>query len=82
MGAYYEIFGCPVDVQGTNAKLQVFWVGMGDKDNIFAGERAKVFFEILKKYHIRHTLRIVEGGAHTWPVWRLCLSEFAPLLFR
>jgi enterochelin esterase-like enzyme len=76
---FKPVFDNPKD---TNAKLKVFWIGIGDKDNIFSGERAKIFFDILKKYDIKHTLRIVEGGAHTWPVWRLCLSEFAPLLFR
>lgn len=65
----------------TNTKLKLFWVGIGDQDRIFSGERAKVFQEILKKGDLRHTWRIIEGGAHTWPVWRLCLSEFAPLLF-
>jgi enterochelin esterase-like enzyme len=75
---FKSLFDNPKD---TNAKLKVFWIGIGDQDRIFAGERAKVFFEILKKGNLQHTRRIIEGGAHTWPVWRLCLSEFAPLLF-
>ena len=65
----------------TNSKLKVFWIGLGDKDNIFSGERAKFYFDMLKKYGIQHKLRMIPNGAHTWPVWRLCLSEFAPLLF-
>jgi enterochelin esterase-like enzyme len=35
----------------------------------------------LKKDQIHHTFRLIEGGAHTWAVWRVCLTEFAPLLF-
>jgi enterochelin esterase-like enzyme len=67
------------DPKGTNAKLNVFWYGCGDKDGVFP--RAKELSDLLKKHQIRHTFRVIEGGAHTWPVWRLCLSEFVPLLF-
>ncbi|MBI1763914.1 MAG: esterase [Acidobacteria bacterium] len=68
------------DPKGTNAKLNVFWYGNGDKDPVFT--RAKEASDLLNKYQIRHTFRVIEGGMHTWPVWRRCLSEFAPLLFQ
>ncbi len=38
--------------------------------------------ELLNKQQIRHTFRVYEDGLHTWPIWRRCLSEFAPLLFQ
>ena len=67
------------DAKGTNAKLNVLWYASGDKDPVFT--RAKETSELLDKHQIRHTFRVIEGGLHTWPVWRRCLSEFAPLLF-
>ncbi len=67
------------DAKGTNAKLHVFWYGVGDKDPVFT--RAKEASDMLNKQQLRHTFRVYEGGLHTWPIWRRCLSEFAPLLF-
>lgn len=67
------------DAKGTNAKLNVFWYGCGDKDPVFT--RAKDTSALLNKHQIRHTFRPIANGMHTWPVWRLCLSEFVPLLF-
>ena len=68
------------DAKGTNAKLNVFWYACGDKDPVFT--RAKDTEALLNKHQIRHTFRPVANGLHTWPVWRLCMSEFAPLLFQ
>jgi enterochelin esterase-like enzyme len=67
------------DPKGLNAKLNVFWYANGDQDPVFL--RAKEASEMFNKHQIRHTFRVYEGGLHTWPVWRRCLSEFAPLLF-
>lgn len=68
------------DAKGTNAKLNVFWYACGDKDPVFT--RAKDTTALLNKHQIRHTFRPIANGMHTWPVWRLCISEFAPLLFQ
>lgn len=70
------------DAKGTNAKLATFWIACGDHDTTVQFPRVKAFSELLDKYKIRHTLRVMENGAHTWPVWRVALSEFLPLLFR
>jgi enterochelin esterase family protein len=67
------------DPKGLNAKLNLFWYANGDQDPVFP--RAKEASELFNKHQIRHTFRVYEGGLHTWPVWRRCLSEFAPLLF-
>ncbi len=67
------------DAKGTNAKLNVFWYACGDKDAVFT--RAQATEALLNKHQIRHTFRPIVNGMHTWPVWRLCLSEFVPLLF-
>jgi enterochelin esterase family protein len=68
------------DPKGTNAKLNEFWYANGDKDPVFP--RAKETSDLLTKQGIRHNFRIYVGGLHTWPIWRRCLSEFAPLLFQ
>lgn len=68
------------DAQNTNAKLNVFWYANGDKDPVFP--RAQETANLLNKQQIRHTFRVYEGGLHTWPIWRQCLSEFVPLLFQ
>jgi enterochelin esterase-like enzyme len=70
------------DPKGTNAKLATFWIACGDHDTTVQFPRVKTFHELLDKKGIRHTFRVMENGAHTWPVWRVCLSEFLPLLFR
>jgi enterochelin esterase-like enzyme len=67
------------DAKGTNAKLGVFWLGIGKEDPGY--QRAKQFSEMLTKAQIRNAFHETEG-AHVWSVWRWCLTEFAPLLFR
>jgi enterochelin esterase-like enzyme len=62
-----------------NSALKVFWVGCGTEDGLFAGNQS--FSDILKKKGIKHTF-YPTGGAHTWTVWRLYLSETLPLIFK
>ena len=66
----------PKDV---NAKLKVFWFACGKQDSLF--ERSQKFSDLLDAHQIKHTFRPSEG-AHVYKVWRLYLSEFAPMLFR
>jgi enterochelin esterase family protein len=68
------------DPKFADPKLHMIWAGCGDRDPQCAN--MKQFVGLLAKHGIHATLRTIEGGAHHWPVWRLCLSEFAPLLFR
>ena len=70
------------DPKETNGKLGTIWVGSGDQDTIVRYDRVKQWVDLLQKRGINAKLRTVEGGAHTWPVWRLCLAEFAPILFQ
>jgi enterochelin esterase family protein len=67
------------DPKGTNARLEVFWIGVGQQDPL--DKAAKDFDAALTKLQIKHTFLDREGG-HVWPVWRWCLSQFAPLLFK
>jgi enterochelin esterase-like enzyme len=67
------------DSDGTNAKLRVFWIAMGKQD---AGrQRAEQFADLLAQNRIRRDYVETDGG-HVWSVWRWCLGEFAPMLFR
>lgn len=67
------------DPKGTNTRLTVFWIGCGQQDPLDTA--AKTFDASLTKLQIKHTFMDREGG-HVWPVWRWCLSQFAPLLFK
>ena len=67
------------DAKTTNARLKTVWIGCGKQDPVFP--RAQKFSEMLTAHKIQNTFRATEG-AHTFTVWRLCLGEFVPLLFR
>ncbi|MEP6962850.1 MAG: alpha/beta hydrolase-fold protein, partial [Acidobacteriota bacterium] len=62
-----------------NAKLNLFWVGMGTEDPSFANFTK--FGDFLKTSGVKHTYRTIPG-AHTWIVWRKFLNELAPLLWK
>jgi enterochelin esterase-like enzyme len=70
------------DPAALNKKLGAIWIACGDLDTTVQFPRVQQFAAVLEKHGIHRTLRTIEGGAHTWPVWRLCLSEFAPMLFQ
>jgi enterochelin esterase family protein len=67
------------DPKGTNARLDVLWIGCGQQDPL--DKPAKDLDAALTRLQIKHTFMDREGG-HVWPVWRWCLSQFAPLLFK
>ena len=71
-----------VDPKATNDRIRLLWIGIGNQDTTVRFETVKDFDTLLTQSTIRHTFRVYDGGAHTWPVWRNCLSEFAPLLFQ
>jgi enterochelin esterase-like enzyme len=64
--------------QAANEQLRLLWIACGKDDRLIEG--ARKFSELLTAKGIRHTLRETDG-AHTWPVWRKHLAEFAPLIF-
>jgi enterochelin esterase family protein len=67
------------DTQRANEDIKLLWIGCGKSD--FLLKRNEAFVAWLEEKKIDHTWRLSEGG-HSWPVWRLYLSEFLPLLFR
>jgi enterochelin esterase family protein len=66
------------DAKGFNAKVTTVWLAGGDIDPVYP--RMKAFSDTLEKAGIHAPLKTYKG-AHTWPVWRYSLSDFAPLLF-
>lgn len=63
----------------NNDKLNLLWIGCGDKDFLFQAN-LKLIAQ-LKNDNIKHVAYITEGG-HEWRLWRIYLNELVPLLFR
>jgi enterochelin esterase family protein len=73
--SYEEVFG---KLSGKdNARIRLLWIACGKDDRLVEANRK--FVEWLKSRGIRHTWQET-AGAHTWPVWRRYLAEFARLL--
>lgn len=62
----------------TNRRLKLLWIACGKDD--FLLKRNQEFIQALEEKKVQHTWRLTEGN-HSWPVWRVYLAEFAPLLF-
>lgn len=65
--------------QGTNARLNVLWIGCGRQDSLFP--RSKNLADLLEQRQVKHVFREIDG-VHNYTVWRKFLAEYAPLLFR
>lgn len=80
-GGTFETKFKPVldDPKGFNAKVGAIWMAVGDIDPAYP--RMKTFSELLEKDGIHAPLKVYQG-AHTWPIWRNSLSDFAPTLFQ
>ncbi|HVW83220.1 MAG TPA: alpha/beta hydrolase-fold protein [Bryobacteraceae bacterium] len=69
------------DAASYHPKIGLVWIACGDHDTTVQYPRVKAWAESLDKAGIHETFRTYQG-AHTWPVWRQSLSDFAPLLFK
>ncbi|MES1180965.1 MAG: alpha/beta hydrolase-fold protein, partial [Verrucomicrobiota bacterium] len=67
------------DPKAVNAKLKLLWIGCGRQDPAF--ERNEKLAELLTAHQIKHTFYSTDG-MHQFAVWRRCLVEVAPQLFR
>jgi len=63
----------------SHKNLKLLWIGCGKQDGGFAN--AQRLSEWMTNHGVKNTFRPSEG-AHQWPVWRLYLGEFLPLLWR
>ena len=63
----------------TNRRLKLLWIGTGRQDEGI--DSIRQLQTTLSSHEIRHVDFEMDGG-HFYPVWRRCLAEMAPLLFR
>jgi len=64
-----------------NAKVKLIWIACGDNDTTVQYGRVKTWAESLNEHGIQETFHTY-SGAHTWPVWRMSLADFALLIFK
>jgi len=62
-----------------NASYRVFYRAMGTEDQFF--DRFTKEDEMLKDKPV-HMIRRTFPGGHDWSVWRRCIHDFLPLIFR
>ena len=62
-----------------NRQLKLLWFACGKDDSLVKANQD--LDAALAQKGIRHIYRETEG-AHSWPVWRKHLAEFAPLVFQ
>jgi enterochelin esterase-like enzyme len=67
------------DPAGANAKYKLIWIGCGKQDANFAASEG--VDRSLTAAGIKHTFFTMDG-VHNYVVWRRCLLETLPLLFR
>jgi enterochelin esterase family protein len=67
------------DTAGTNAKIDVLWIGCGRQDSLFAG--AEKLSALLTAHQIRHTW-FPTDGMHNYAMWRQHMIDFMPRLFQ
>jgi enterochelin esterase-like enzyme len=60
--------------------VQRYWTGAGTAD--FALKDSQILYETAKRVGLNVGEHRLAPGAHFWFIWRLFLSEYAPLLFR
>jgi len=64
----------------ANARLRLFYVGIGTQDGLITAHNA--FKELLKEKGVNATIVERRGYGHEWPFWRISLGDFATRLFR
>ena len=77
-GQFAETLG--KHLSSTNSKLDLLWVGVGDEDPLSSALARRLHGDLTER-EIPHRYMETKGG-HDFSVWRWCLLEFAPLLFR
>jgi enterochelin esterase-like enzyme len=65
----------------TNKKIRLLWFGAGTAEE-GVWHYTKETREALDKAGIKYSYVEYPGLAHEWQIWRKCLYDFAPLLFR
>jgi enterochelin esterase family protein len=68
------------DARFANSEMKVLFFGVGTFDP--RDEPMKKLSASLTQNGIKNVFYDTDAGAHVWPVWRECLVQFAPLLFK
>lgn len=68
------------DPKALNEKVKVIWIACGDNDTTVQYPRIKTWAESLNQHGVHETFHTY-AGAHTWPVWRMSLTDFVPVIF-
>jgi len=63
----------------ANDKLRLLWFACGKDDRLLQDNQR--LDTLLSEKQVKHSF-VETPGAHSWPVWRRHLAEFAPMLFR
>jgi enterochelin esterase-like enzyme len=64
----------------ANARLRLFYVGIGAADGLITAHNA--FKELLKEKGVKATIVERPGYGHEWAFWRISLQDLAPRLFQ
>ncbi len=88
---YIGVFGPAIFPQPPETDLKMealkvadpilYWVGCGIDDNLCYEGTTKILLPLLKKNNINYLYNETSGG-HSWPNWRIYLTECVPVLFR
>jgi enterochelin esterase family protein len=64
----------------ANARLRLFYVGIGVQDGLITAHTA--FKELLQEKGVKATIVEKPGYGHEWAFWRVSLQDLAPRLFQ
>ena len=65
--------------EAFNEAFRVFYRAMGTEDQFFSSFAAD---DDMLKGKSAHIIRRTFPGGHDWGVWRRCIHDFLPLIFR
>jgi enterochelin esterase family protein len=64
----------------SQQNLKLLWIGCGRQDSVVGFDGAEHLSKWMNDQGVKNVWR-PSDGAHEWPLWRMYLSEFLPLLF-
>jgi len=70
------------DNAAFNAKVKLFWFGMGSEEPVRFQQSIGGFRAMLDKAGVKYLFFVSPGTAHEWLTWRRDLNDFAPRLFK
>jgi enterochelin esterase family protein len=74
----YKVLG---DASLANSQMKVLFFGVGKYDTA-PNKAEKTLTAAMTEKGVKNVFYESDAGAHVWPVWRNCLTQFAPLLFQ